>query len=107
MSATRNIPADALGQLYAERVLRDWPVEVQPVLRRAVLEKCIDAVKLYVEDERRAAVEPEAKAKREIRMCPPHEDPAMCEHIWEPHLYERGREYCPYCATMKPLAVSP
>lgn len=31
-----------------------------------------------------------------------HPDPASCEHVWEPHLWERGKLYCPYCATTVP-----
>jgi hypothetical protein len=32
----------------------------------------------------------------------PHEDPATCEHAWEPHLWEQGKSYCPHCTTVKP-----
>lgn len=60
MSQTpRNIPAEVLGQVYAERVLSDWPQDVQPLLRVAVADKVREAVRLYVEDQRSAAAEPE------------------------------------------------
>lgn len=26
-------------------------------------------------------------------------DPSSCGHAWEPHLWERGRAYCPRCGS--------
>lgn len=42
---------------------------------------------------------PTAPPKREIKPFGPHENPMTCAHIWEPHLYEHGKRYCPYCTT--------
>lgn len=28
-----------------------------------------------------------------------HGDPIDCEHVWEPHLLEIGRAYCPRCGS--------
>jgi hypothetical protein len=28
-----------------------------------------------------------------------HVDPSVCVHAWEPHLWERGRAYCPRCGS--------
>jgi hypothetical protein len=36
------------------------------------------------------------------------EDPATCAHEWEPHIWELGKQYCPYCATTRdPPAPAP
>ncbi len=29
--------------------------------------------------------------------------PATCEHAWEAHVWERGSEYCPLCASERPV----
>jgi hypothetical protein len=60
MSAGRNIPALAIR--YAERVMADWPADVQPLLRQGVFDKVIAGIKLYAEENERAAAEPEACA---------------------------------------------
>jgi hypothetical protein len=26
-------------------------------------------------------------------------DPLSCEHLWEPHLWDDGRAYCPRCGS--------
>ena len=26
-------------------------------------------------------------------------DPIDCDHVWEPHLYDDGRAYCPRCGS--------
>ena len=26
-------------------------------------------------------------------------DPIDCDHVWEPHLWETGRAYCPRCGS--------
>ena len=26
-------------------------------------------------------------------------DPFDCDHVWEPHLWETGRAYCPHCGS--------
>jgi hypothetical protein len=31
----------------------------------------------------------------------PAQDPTTCAHEWEPHLWERGQEYCPHCASQR------
>jgi hypothetical protein len=43
------------------------------------------------------------KAMSEVREIRPfgHDDPATCDHRWELHLWEQGKEYCPYCASMR------
>jgi hypothetical protein len=28
-----------------------------------------------------------------------HIDPMVCDHVWEPHLWERGRAYCACCGS--------
>ena len=28
-----------------------------------------------------------------------HVDPMGCDHVWEPHLWESGRAYCPRCGS--------
>jgi hypothetical protein len=28
-----------------------------------------------------------------------HRDPMDCDHVWEPHLVETGRAYCPRCGS--------
>lgn len=38
--------------------------------------------------------------KREIKPIP-DESPTTCRHKWEPHLWEQGVLYCPYCASLK------
>jgi hypothetical protein len=30
-----------------------------------------------------------------------------CAHAWERHLWERGKEYCPYCATIRDAVPAP
>lgn len=36
------------------------------------------------------------------KICPNRgEDPATCQHVWEPHLWEKSREVCPYCWTFR------
>lgn len=27
-------------------------------------------------------------------------DPMTCDHVWEPHLWETGRAYCPSCGSI-------
>ena len=27
-------------------------------------------------------------------------DPLRCAHVWEPHLWESGRAYCPRCGSL-------
>jgi len=29
-----------------------------------------------------------------------HVDPIDCEHLWEPHLWEIARAYCPRCGSL-------
>jgi hypothetical protein len=60
MTTGRNIPALAIR--YAERVMADWPADVQPLLRQGVFDKVIAGIKLYAEENERAAAEPEACA---------------------------------------------
>lgn len=47
--------------------------------------------------EKRRAPEP----KREIKPFGPHEDKATCSHEWEPHIWEMGIDYCPYCTSVR------
>lgn len=56
----------------------------------------------------RAAVEREREARhrdlspaREMTPTGPHADPATCQHAWEPHLWEQGQQYCPYCTSVR------
>ncbi len=59
-------------------------------------------------DELRAAlssldkVRAPTETRREILPFGPHEDPSTCDHVWEPHSWEQGKRYCPYCATTAP-----
>lgn len=46
-------------------------------------------------------------AKRPIPGIGKTGDPATCRHEWEPHLWERGNEYCPYCATTRARGEDP
>lgn len=32
-------------------------------------------------------------------MIATHSDPIDCDHVWEPHLWETGRAYCPRCGS--------
>jgi hypothetical protein len=34
-------------------------------------------------------------------------DPMICDHVWEPHLLETGRAYCPRCASLARWANDP
>jgi hypothetical protein len=34
-------------------------------------------------------------------------DPMGCEHVWEPHLWEDGRAYCPRCGSLARWANDP
>lgn len=40
---------------------------------------------------------------REVLPFGPFEDPATCQHEWEPHVWEAGQEYCPYCTISRPV----
>lgn len=64
----------------AERVLADWPKDVQPVLREAIKQKCIEAMKLYSS----AAAEPEAKTCtcNDPPPCPMHAGKPMCSRCY-------------------------
>ena len=38
----------------------------------------------------------------ELRVRPgflSHGDPLACDHVWEPHLWDTGRAYCPCCGS--------
>ena len=36
-----------------------------------------------------------------------HRDPISCEHLWEPHVWERGRAYCNRCGSLARWANDP
>jgi hypothetical protein len=38
----------------------------------------------------------------EINPFGPHAPKDKCAHAWEPHLWEAGTEYCPYCTSTRP-----
>lgn len=34
-------------------------------------------------------------------------DPMVCAHLWEPHLWDHGRAYCPQCGSLARWANDP
>jgi len=34
-------------------------------------------------------------------------DPLTCDHVWEPHLWDHGRAYCPHCGSFARWANDP